>query len=128
HGITPTGLSYTVTEAGECVGSNTADADTSSVVLPTTVPGITVRVTAVDGQPVQGVAAEYRSGSGAWQSIGSTSSEGTANLPVSSGTYDVRAKLYGVASTVSGVHVGVGTLVYVSTVPLTARMLTWSGS
>ncbi len=128
HDVTPAGLSFTVTELGQCVGSGTADADSSSVVLPITAPGITVLVTASDGQPVTGVTAEYRAGNGAWQSIGSTGSTGTANAPVPAGTYDVRAKLYGVASTVSSVQVGVGTLVYVSTLPLTAQILTWSGS
>jgi hypothetical protein len=87
-----------------------------------------VLVTNTGGNPVSGVSAEYRSGGGGWQSIGTTNAKGLVTAAVSSGTYDVRAKLYGVTSTVSGVSVGVGTLVYVSTVPLTATLISWDGT
>jgi prepilin-type N-terminal cleavage/methylation domain-containing protein len=128
HSLSLTGLSYTIGELGQCVGSGSASADTSNVTLPTAIPGITVLVTNTSGNPVSGVTAEYRSGAGAWQSIGLTNAKGMANKPVSSGTYDVRATLHGVTSTVSGVNVGVGTLVYVSTVPLTATLTSWDGT
>src|SRR5207253_10946918 len=128
HSITPSGLSYTVAELGKCVGSGTGTADSSSVVLPTTTPGLTMLVTSVNGSPVQNVSAEYRSGAGAWQSLGTTNAKGTVTGAVSSGTYDVRASLHGVYSTVAGVSVGVGTLVYVSTVPLTAHVVSWDGT
>jgi len=98
------------------------------VVLQTTVPGITVLVTASDGEPVQGVAAEYRSGSGACRASAARAAPVLRTCRSRPAAYDVRAKLYGVSSTVAGVEVGVGTLVYVSTVPLTAQILTWSGS
>jgi prepilin-type N-terminal cleavage/methylation domain-containing protein len=128
HSLSLSGLSYTIGELGQCVGSGSASADNSNVTLPSSTPGITVLVTNTAGNPVSGVSAEYRSGAGAWQSIGLTNAKGLVNKAVGSGTYDVRAKLYGVTSTVSGVSVGVGTLVYVSTVPLTATLHSWDGT
>lgn len=128
HDVTPTGLSYTVTELGSCVGSGSGDADSSAVVAPTTIPGITLLVTGADGHPVAAVQGQYRLGAGAWQDIGLTNAKGFVNAPVSSGTYDVRARYHGVTSTVAGVSVGVGSMVYVSTVSLTAQILTYDGA
>lgn len=128
HDVTPTGLSYTVTELGKCIGSGSGDADASTVITPTTIPGISLLVTATDGRPIASVQGQYRSGAGAWQDIGLTNAKGFVNAPVASGTYDVRAVYQGVTSTVAGVSVGVGSMVYVSTVPLTTRILTYDGA
>lgn len=128
HDVAPSGLSYTVTELGKCVGSGTADADNTAAIAPTTIPGLTMLVSGSDGHPVQFVTAQYRQGNGAWQTLGQTNAKGFVNGPVASGTYDVRAVLHGATSTVPGVHVGVGALVYVSTVPLTAQILTYGGA
>ncbi len=126
HDITAASMSYSISEVGRCVGSNTTYSLSAPTVGSTEQSGATVAVMNPDGTAVSGAAVSYSQGS--WTAIGTTGVSGQVNAPLADGTYDFRVVLNGTTNTLSAVTVTQGTLVTFPTVQLTVSLTNSTGA
>ncbi len=126
HDITAGAMSYSITEVGRCVGSDTTYSLAAPTVGSSTQAGVTVAVMNPDGTAVAGAVVSYSQG--AWTPMGSTDANGQVNAALADGNYDFRVVLRGTTNTLSGVAVTQGILVTFPTVNLTVDLLDGAGA
>ena len=126
HDITASALSYSISETGRCVGSNTTYNLAAPTVGTSTQAGATVAVMNPDGTPVAGAVISYSQGT--WAPMGTTDATGQVNVALADGEYDFRVVLRGTTNTLDDVAVTQGILITFPTVRLSVDLVDATGA